>query len=221
MYFINRIMLFVSSLSVILLLVFQNAYTENDIKSSEDYLKSRISQDNGRYNSFIIALDLMKERGASCIVETGTARYGDRNFSGDGGSTIIFGDWAHQNHADFFTVDIDQGAIGNAKNASIQYNENIRFVCSDSIQYLRNFDRPIDFLYLDSFDLDVDNPTPSQKHHLREIEVAFDKLHDRSIVMIDDCGFSHRGKGGMVIDFLTEKGWEIFYNGAQVILVKK
>lgn len=53
--------------------------------------------------------------------------------------------------------------------------------------------------YLDSFDFDISNPLPSQKHHLKEIEAAYDKLTDNSVVMIDDCDLPGGGKGKGVI----------------------
>src|SRR4029077_15263241 len=68
-------------------------------EADSKYLNGRIQATDKRYPSFLMALELLKERKAKVIVETGTARYGDQQFIGDGGSTIIFGDWATQHHA--------------------------------------------------------------------------------------------------------------------------
>lgn len=190
------------------------------VSGNSQYLKNRLASNDRRYESYIKVLDLLNERNAKLLVETGTSRGGDSNFIGDGGSTIIFGHWASLNDAYLFTVDIDQGALANADWAARNYSNSIEFVCSDSIKYLSEFSQQIDFLYLDSFDFDFYNPTPSQNHHLFEIEAAYDKLHDNSIVMIDDCDLPYGGKGKLVIEFLLERGWKIVYEAYQVILVK-
>jgi predicted O-methyltransferase YrrM len=184
------------------------------------YLENWLNRSDKRYGSFMAVMDLLVERQAKLLVETGTSRGGASNFVGDGGSTIIFADWASQHGAYLFTIDIDPGAIANARNASQDYSDNVEYVCSDSIKYLTEFGQQIDFLYLDSYDFNASNPAPSQNHHLYEIQAAYDKLHDNSIVMIDDCDLPHGGKGKLIIEYLLEKGWKIVYSGYQVILVQ-
>lgn len=187
---------------------------------SSKYLVNRLCEGGLRYSSSLLVLKLLELNKAKILVETGTARNGDTNFHGDGGSTIIYGDWAKQNNAFLWTVDISPTAIANAKAATQEFKDNIHFVCGDSIQFLNNFDHSIDFLYLDSFDFESENPKPSQEHHLKEIIAAYPKLHAHSIVMIDDCDLPHGGKGKLVIEFLLEKGWMPIYKGYQTILMK-
>lgn len=189
----------------------------------QKYLHGRIDQNDKRYPSFCIALSLLQERDAKVLVETGTARYGGYNFINyvqDGGATVIFSDWAFQNRAKFFTVDINPDYLANAKQACAYHMKNTKFICKDSVEFLRNFHGRIDFLYLDSMDFDQDNPLPSQEHHLREIKAAYTKLHKQSVVMIDDCNLPHGGKGNLVIPFLESRGWKILYKGYQVICIK-
>lgn len=184
------------------------------------YFENRLSPTDPRYGSFSFALQLLGQRHAQILIETGTARNGDRNFGGDGGSTIIFGDWANKNNAVLYSVDIDPQAVFNARNAVQAYAANVHIVCMDSIQFLTTQTQPIDFLYLDSYDFDFTNPLPSQMHHLREIEAAYPKLHQNSIVMIDDCALPFGGKGKLIIAFLVERGWKIAYGGYQVIMTR-
>lgn len=54
-------------------------------------LEEKIPKDNMRFKTFLYALNLMKERHAQILVETGTARCGKSNCIGDGCST--FSDW--------------------------------------------------------------------------------------------------------------------------------
>lgn len=192
------------------------AYT-NPVKNK--YLSQRISPSDKRYDTFVESLRLMEERGAQILVETGTSRGGIRNFAGDGGSTVIFSHYAFDHNALLFSVDIDKQNLKNARLA-IPYNDNVvRFIHSDSIEFLKNFGQPIDFLYLDSFDYDVKNPSLSQRHHLNEIIAAYDWLHSKTIIMIDDCDLPQGGKGKLAINFLLKRGWKIIKDSYQVILV--
>ncbi len=184
-------------------------------------LEGRLRSTDKRYATLKKALQLMEERNVKTIVETGTARDGDRNFEGDGGSTILFGEWASQHGASLFSIDINEQAIQEAKQAAYAFKDHILFMPMDSVQALTAFPRTIDFLYLDSFDFDFSNPLPSQQHHLKEIEAAYDKLTSNSIVMIDDCKLPHGGKGKEVISFLQKRGWKILEDGYQVIMTKE
>ena len=74
-------------------------------------------------------------------------------------------------------------------------------------------------LYLDSYELDAKNPSPSQKHHLKEISAALPWITLNTVILIDDCDFPYRGKGGMVIDFLEKRGWVIVAEEYQVLMV--
>lgn len=184
----------------------------------QEYLNNRLPNNNKRYNSFLLSLGILEVNDSKVLVETGTARCGDSNFIWDGGSTIIFADWAHQHKAQLYSVDISADAVQKAQNAIKEYAPEATVICSDSVTFLEKFGKPIDFLYLDSFDYEIGNPGPSQNHHLKEIEAAYPYLHPKSIVMIDDCDFPCGGKGKLVIDFLTKRGWKVIYKGYQVVL---
>lgn len=88
------------------------------------------------------------------------------------------------------------------------------------MEFLSRFDRPIDFLYLDSWDFDFADPAPSQQHHLREIIAAYPRLHAQSMVLIDDCNLPHGGKGRLVIQYLAERGWRVLHSEYQTLLVR-
>lgn len=185
------------------------------------YLKGKLSSTDKRYATFFKALELMTRRGAKVLVETGTARNGSKNCSGDGCSTLIFANWAKANHALLYSVDLDKKALKNAA-AALQKNQksSVFFVESDSVFFLENFGGPIDFLYLDSYDFEVENPVPSQQHHLREIQAAYPYLHEKSLVMIDDCDLPYGGKGPLVVEYLLEREWVILEKGYQILLGK-
>lgn len=189
------------------------------INGVESYLSGRIPVQDKRYNSFLYALTLMKEYDAKILLETGTARDGDANFLGDGGATIIFGHFAKETDGLLFTVDISPDAIARAQKATQAYSDHINYIVSDSLQFLADFQGLIDFLYLDSLDY-WPNPEVSQHHHLQEIILALPHLHEKSIVMIDDCGLPGGGKGLLVINFLKSHGWNVVFEGYQIIMQK-
>lgn len=181
-----------------------------------DYLPST----DKRYASFALAKELIKQRQLYTWVETGTARNGATNCIGDGCSTMVYSDFLTELNGELYSVDIDPNAINCAQQALRLAKDRVHFFVSDSITFLKEFDKPIDFLYLDSYDFDFNNPSPSQIHHLKEIEAAYDKLHDNSVVMIDDCRLPHGGKGRLIIDYLIQRGWKKIFDGYQVIMVK-
>lgn len=189
---------------------------------NESYLLKRLRKNDKRYETFLLSMQIMKKNKSKILVETGTARYGGRKCRGDGCSTLIFGEWARDNDARFYSVDIDPKAIQNAKDAVLPLNPDVIFITSDSVAFLENFynyDDRIDFLYLDSFDFDPENPGPSENHHLKEIRAAYRYLHRNSIVMVDDTYGINGGKGRLVIPYLLGKGWKIVFSAYQVIMV--
>lgn len=183
-------------------------------------LEEKIPQNNPRYKTFLQALQLMKEKKAETLVETGTARCGKRNCIGDGCSTLVFAEWAAQNEAFLYSIDINKDNLQAAEKDLGDLSDFVQFVQSDSVIFLKTFSHPIDFLYLDSYDYEAHNPLPSQRHHLREIKAAYPWLTDDSIVMIDDCALPNGGKGKLVIEYLLKRKWKIVANDYQVILIK-
>ncbi len=184
-------------------------------------LHNRLSSRNMRYATFQHAMQLMEERNARVLVETGCARLqGQEAFYGDGASTVIFGHWAFLHNAHLYSVDISEKNVENARQLAAEYLSAISLSVNDSVAYLKAFDKQIDFLYLDSFDFEVENPEASQLHHLKEIQAAYDKLAPHAIVMIDDCALPHGGKGKYIIQYLLEKGWKIVAQKYQVIMTR-
>jgi len=160
------------------------------------------------------------------IVETGTSREGLRGAKSNGGATIVFGKWAKLNNAELHSVDISEKSI-NAAQKEVDNQLLSEFVTihhSDSIEYLAtNFKKPVDFLYLDSYDYsdDVEVQVKSQIHHLQEFKAIEELLHENSIVLIDDCDLPNGGKGKMVVEYMQQKDWKVLMNAYQILLVRE
>ncbi len=168
-------------------------------------------------------LELLEQRQASTLVETGIARDGLKKTKGDGASTILFGIWAKKHGAKLHSVDIDAEAVDIANQAITDQGlqEAVFTYVSDSIAFLQNFEQQVDFLYLDSYDYDKRDPAvqkASQEHHLREFKAIEIKLGAKSVVLIDDCDLPGGGKGKSVIAYMLSTGWEIIMQEYQVIL---
>ena len=205
-----------------LLLILSMFFTPT-FAAEKDYLENRC--DLRRVETLQKTLDLMQERGATCLVETGTQRSG-YSCQNDGCSTMIFADWARDHRALFYSVDINREAIEKVqrlfKSEGLKNQvsfSHVGLVCSDSVPFLRNFGQQIDMLYLDSYDIDWQNPWPSQRHHLKEITAALPWITESTVILIDDCGLPYRGKGGMAIEFLEKRGWVVIAEEYQALLV--
>lgn len=170
-------------------------------------------------------LRLLDERHATTLLETGVARMGLEKSKSDGASTIVFGLWAQQNDAHLYSVDIDPEATKRAGALvdKLELTNNVTLVTSDSVAYLDDFTDTVDFLYLDSYDYhktDTAIQTASQDHHMKEIKAIEGCLHDDTVILIDDCDMPNGGKGKLVIEYLTAKGWKVHMSMYQVILVQ-
>ena len=66
------------------------------------------------------------------------------------------------------------------------------------LEFLNNFSSKIDCLYLDSFD--GHDSIKASEHQLREARASIDKLHNNSLVLLDDKG----AKTNLSIDYYRE-----------------
>ena len=179
-----------------------------------------------RQKTFRRAIELLDERSATCLIETGVARYGLRNSKSDGASTAVFGLWAKANNASLYSVDISPESIAGAREAVEELGllEQVKLVTGDSVQFLENFADPVDFLYLDSYDYDKHDESiqmASQEHHLKEFKAIEEQLGPNTVVLIDDCDLPGGGKGKTVIEYMTRKGWQVDTSAYQILLTKQ
>ena len=175
--------------------------------------------------TFAKVLKLLEENNAITLVETGTSRKGMRGCKKDGAATIVFGKWAMENGAKLHSVDISENSVTGSRNEVINQGleDCVTVYLNDSLVFLKEFNQTVDFLYLDSYDYskkDKEIQIKSQEHHLKEFQIIEDQLHDKSIVLIDDCKLPGGGKGKMVVDYMTKRGWKVLLNKYQILLVK-
>ena len=173
---------------------------------------------NIRFNSFKFALEEAFKRNLKVIVETGVAR-GKQKFIfflkfnwKDGMSTLIFSEYAKYVDGYLHTCDIDAKNIKNAKKFTKKFKDQINFYVDDSTSFLKNFEKKIDFLYLDS--LDGQDPNASE-HQLNEIKNSIKLLHQNSLVLLDDKGL----KTKLSLNYMMDNGLKIINETDQQILL--
>ncbi len=179
-----------------------------------------------RRETFRLSLKLLKQIRATTIVETGTSREGLKGAKSNGAATIVFGKWAKENGAFLHSVDISEESVINAQKEvdRQELQAVVEIHLSDSLEFLKTFDQTVDFLYLDSYDYshtDVEIQKKSQEHHLLEFQAIEGHLHEKSIVLVDDCDLPNGGKGKSVIAYMLQNGWKILEESYQVLLVRK
>jgi len=205
-------------------------------------------QENRRYKrdfpkKFIKkTIKLFNERNGKVIVEIGSMRVPLKHnleneqcpFCEDGHSTLL---WA-ECKASVFSVDINEYNIDVATKACKKYN-NVKVVKEDGIVFLKKFNQKIDLLFLDAWD--VIEGTDYAEKHLEAYYCAKDKLHDKSLILIDDTDVysnkigemilikdlpqekregSYFGKGKLLIPQLLNDGFKIIFSGRQTLLSK-
>lgn len=137
------------------------------------------------------------------IVETGCSRY-ENSWEGDGNSTIIWDKFVNYFGGQVYSVDIDPNSTAHAK---LLVSDKTNVITSDSIEWLKLVDLKVDLLYLDSYDIDWNNPDPSMRHHEKELNASLHLLSPGSIVAVDD-NLPHVGKGYIVESVALSLGWK-------------
>ncbi len=126
------------------------------------------------YNSLIC---LLKKKDNNFIfVETGCAAHGTK-------STLLWDKFVNIFGGNVFSVDLSLKSVTEARQL---VSNKTTITHSDSLLYLPKLENKIDFLYLDSYDVDFLNPQPSAEHHLKEFNCVKHLLEKGSVVLIDD-----------------------------------
>jgi hypothetical protein len=124
------------------------------------------------------------------IVETGCVRV-QGNWGGDGGSTLLFDAYAKAHPGSVvYSVDLSVDAVTVCRS---MVSPCVKVHNGDSVAFLKNLaDQPpadlptLDLLYLDSYDVDLENPGPSAIHHLKELAAISPSLNPKTLVVLDD-----------------------------------
>ena len=183
------------------------------------------------------ALDKISNVSHKIIVEIGSMRKPcdhdlddySQECCNDGHSSLLLA----RGSDEFHTVDINMECSKLTRSELKKYNlwSKSNVYCGDGIKFLENFDKKINLLYLDAWD--VEFPNHAEKH-LEAFKIAESKLSENAVILIDDTdiGFSAErgfhndeeclgGKGRLLIPFLLETGkFEMLFKGRQTCFLK-
>lgn len=176
-----------------------------------------------RRPGFECMIDHLRKCQFPLIVETGISRQED-NFFGDGMSTLIWDAVCNEIQGTVQCVDIDPEACRFAKDRTtdktmIYCGDSVKFLAAKEVEYDK-LTRKIDLLYLDSYDIDINNWHPSAQHHIYELLAIKNALRPGSLVAVDDnliIDGKVIGKGTYVADFMQRVGKPMIYQGYQWI----
>jgi hypothetical protein len=138
----------------------------------------------------------------------------------DGHSTHF---WANEGF-DTYTVDIDDHCRQMLESQYMHHiktpmPENLHIHIEDGIEFLTNFNKPIDFLFLDGWDVGSDQYA---ERHLEAFQSAEDKLSENHIVSVDDTDFTAHdgGKDKLLTPYLIDHGYIKLLWGRQIVFYK-
>jgi len=137
-------------------LIEELTYHNKDHVSKWFYNRYYYNSSNSRYWTFQLALNILSQTTKNpVIVETGCQR--EEEDIGAGMSTSIFAEYVHRYGGTLEVVDNERKHLTIAEKCVTPWNEKeqVKFHLSDSVCWLEEYEKPIDLLYLDSWDYPV------------------------------------------------------------------
>ena len=115
------------------------------------------------------------------ILESGIASAGTN-------STYLFNEYVRKYGGFFWSVDINKDLVEAHKGNMCPAT---KLICDDSVNFFTNWVKSnnnlqANVIYLDSYDLDFYNPTPSAKHGLKEFKALLPSCKKDTLLLIDD-----------------------------------
>jgi hypothetical protein len=125
-----------------------------------------------------------------CIVETGCVR-NEGTYAGEGQSTVLFDKFSECVPGTMInTVDISSESTDMCKRL---VSQRVKVHTMDSVSFLKNDCKnqmapfhTIDLLYLDSYDVDFNDPHDSAMHHMKELLAASSMINASTLILVDD-----------------------------------
>jgi hypothetical protein len=202
-------------------------YHEYYKQNQNNNIKSNMSHDeyfenyqglSHRFSTFKKMFRYLDNISSPLIVETGISRMID-NYTGDGHSTLLFDEYLHffKKSGMLISIDIDQNKCDFT---APLLSSKSTILCSDSVIALNSISNnsnlpSIDLLYLDSYDVDWNNPHPSALHHFKELLSIQPKLKSGTLIVVDDHDHG-RGKGKYIAEYMNDINKTPYFDEYQI-----
>lgn len=171
-----------------------------------------------------------KEKKYFVILETGCSAHGIK-------STLLFDKFINYYNGELYSVDNN---IDRVKEAQQLVSCKTQVICSDSVEFLKKFNKNIDIAYLDSYDVNWLNQEKSKIHHLNEFNNISNLFSTHGILLVDDTpkdyfwldlkknkknynkildtikNNKYNGKGAYIYPLLNKK-WELILHQYQML----
>jgi hypothetical protein len=184
-----------------------------------------------------VTIEIAKLLNLSVVVEIGSTRFAVTqkciDYYNEENNAYLSPPCCCDGHGGFFwteagfevyTIDIDTNCLNGINwsysnlNRTLPNNLNIN-IPKDGIEFLNEFNKKIDVLFLDGWDKGT--PQYAEKH-LEAYLAAKDKLSDTHLILIDDTDYltSDGGKDNLLSPFLLEHDYIPLFNGRQTLFLK-
>ncbi|HEX6432052.1 MAG TPA: class I SAM-dependent methyltransferase [Niastella sp.] len=149
-----------------------------------------------------------------------------------GGFSRVCAELIHNTQNELYTVDLNHDAMSICKVITSRFNENVEYVLTTSTDFLTKVEGKIDLLYMDHHETCEEGAVL----HLNDTKILLKRnlLAEDGMILIDDvhleqveadqitarttADFSDCGKGKYSIPFLLANGFQIVFEGYQVVL---
>lgn len=193
--------------------------TFKDFIKSQNFL-NKLSTSDPRYKGFSTVFEILFSNPPNIMVETNFNSFIETNCINKGCSSLIFGHLATNLNAKLYSLnpknikengEIEEGNV---------YPGHVEIVFEKPADFLSVFDKgKIGFLYLNS-----EGCGEGEKNlkfdRLLEVMAAYPRLTEKATIMIDGCAGELIGSFELVHEFLTNKGWKLYFHEFQRIYIR-
>ena len=134
----------------------------------------------------------------------------------DGHSTFM---WCFFTSCEIYTVDLNPYCKTIIEENCKKYLDRVHSNTCDAIDFLKRFDKKVDLLYLDAWDVDSD--PHYAENHLKAYVTIKHNLNNVHLILIDDTDIDGLGKGKVLIPELIQEGYHKLIEGRQTLLINR
>jgi hypothetical protein len=172
-----------------------------------------------REKGFKKAEELFRQNGGKLIVETGCYHEDSQ-----GASTYYLAKLAKECGGLLRSVDLNLKHVQFSEGVLLEagLSDFACIQCGDSLDWLATIARPIDLLYLDAFDYDVENPPMLGIYSAAELGAALGKMAEHSVILLDDWNWGREEwrKPILTHQLLKHRGWKLELENYQLLYAR-